>query len=185
MIDWIISALENRLGVELEYLREIAATSRSAILKFMMFMPMAQHRGGLDPVVHHIAGLTVTVHQDCGTCVQIAINEAKRNGVPIAYLKAVIDRNPEALSPELQDVYHFAQAVVEQRADVAERRDSVRERLGEESLTPLSMAVAAAQVFPVVKRGMGHDVSCRLIEFDFGARAGEGARHPTETVAAV
>jgi hypothetical protein len=43
-------------------------------------------------------------------------------------------------------------------------RESLRARLGEEALIELSFAIAAARVFPTVKRGLGYATSCALVE---------------------
>ena len=41
-------------------------------------------------------------------------------------------------------------------------REAIRERFGDAAVVELSAAVASAQLFPVLKRGMGYSVSCRL-----------------------
>ena len=43
-------------------------------------------------------------------------------------------------------------------------RERVRERYGEEGLVELALGIAAARVFPVVKRALGYATSCALVK---------------------
>ena len=51
-------------------------------------------------------------HEDCGTCVQIEVNMAKRDRVPPQVIRAAADARPEDLPSDLADVYQLALAVV-------------------------------------------------------------------------
>jgi len=165
LINRQIGALEIQLGEPLEYLRYIGAHARRALFKFGLFMPLASHRRVVPVDALSVAHLVASRHQDCGTCVQIALNVAAQNGVPDAVMQAAWQGLPEALLPELADVYRFAVAVVEQDDEAADAlRERIRTHYGDEGLVELALAIATAQVFPIAKRGLGFAKSCTLME---------------------
>jgi alkylhydroperoxidase family enzyme len=164
LISGRIDAAEKSLGESLEYLRHIARTSPSAFFKFALFTPLSRHRKKLPVNAYHVARMVATQNEDCGTCVQIVVNVARQEKVPVEILKAVLESRPDDLPPDLRDVYHFADEVV--KATYAEEayRGRLRERYGEEGLVELALAIASARVFPVTKRALGYALSCSKVE---------------------
>ena len=162
-----LDAEERNLGgVSLDYLRHIARTSLPSFFKFALFTPLARHRRRLPPDAYHVARLVATQHEDCGTCVQIEVNLARRAGVAANVLRAALKGEPDELPAELADVYRFAQAVVEAGGAEVEWRERVRERYGEAALVEMALAIAAARVFPTTKRALGYAASCALVRVD-------------------
>ncbi len=168
LIDRVIDEQEDELGVSMDYLRELAEQSTSAFLKFGMFMPLADHRKHAPPSAYHLARILSTRFEDCGPCVQIGVNKARQDDVPPEYIRAALTDEPEQLPPLLQDVYRFARAVAVQREVSSELRERLTDEIGAEGVTELSIGMATARVFPVLKRGMGHGESCRLVGIDMG-----------------
>jgi alkylhydroperoxidase family enzyme len=155
-----LDAEERKLGgVSVEYLRHVARNSIPAFLKFALFTPLSRHRSRLPADAYHVARLVAVRAEDCGSCVQIELNLARKSGVAAGVLRAVLDDRPEDLAPPLADVYRFARAVASQ-ADDPELREHLRARHGEQGLIDLAFAVAAARVFPTVKRALGYATSC-------------------------
>jgi len=155
---------ERFLGESLDYVRHILRTSLAAFFKFALFTPLAQHRRKLPPTPYRIARLIAVQDEDCGTCVQIEVNLARRDGIPADVIRAVLGNRPEELTPELADVLRFAKAVVEASGEEEELRQRLRERYGEEGLVEMALGIAAARVFPVTKRALGYAKSCALVE---------------------
>jgi alkylhydroperoxidase family enzyme len=155
---------ERSLGESLDYVRHILRASLPAFFKFALFTPLAQHRRKLPPTPYRIARIVATQHEDCGTCVQIEVNLARRDGVSGDLIRAVLKKRPEDLTPELGEVYRFTKAVVEASGEEEELRQRIRQRYGEEGLVELALGIAAARVFPVTKRALGFATSCALIE---------------------
>jgi len=151
-----------RVPGSMEYLRAVAGHSRGAFLKFSLFLPLATHRRRLPSAAYHAARLAATRHQDCGTCVQIVVNQARSDGVPAPLLRALLHDRPDDVPPEVAEAYRFARAVVEQAPDAESLREQVRARFGEEGLVELALGIASAQVFPVAKRALGYATSCTL-----------------------
>jgi alkylhydroperoxidase family enzyme len=155
---------ERSLGESVDYVRHILRSSLPAFVKFALFTPLAQHRRKLPPAPYRVARIVATQDEDCGTCVQIEVNLARKDGVPADLIRAVLNRRLDDLTPELADVYCFTKAVVEASGEEEELRQRIRERYGEEGLVELALGMAAARVFPVTKRALGFATSCALVE---------------------
>lgn len=170
MLRWLINrridATERELGASLDYLRHIHAVAPRAFFKFLKLLPLAAYRGKLPPDALHVAALVATRHEDCGACVQMAVNMATKEGVPQDVLRAAYAGAPDQLPSDLANVYRFAEAVVTQSGEQAELRERMRQQYGEEGLVELSLAIAVSKVFPTVKRGLGYATSCSLVKVD-------------------
>jgi alkylhydroperoxidase family enzyme len=159
-----LAAAEKELGAPVDYMQHILQVSLRAFLTFVKIMPLARYRRALPPGPYHVARIVATRDEDCGTCVQIEVNLAKKAGVPADVLRAVLDGRPEHLPEELADVYFFAEAVVKATWQESQWRDRIRQRYGEEALIELAMAIAVCRVFPVTKRALGYAISCERVE---------------------
>ena len=155
-----LSSEERSLGVSLDYLRDILDTSLRSFIKFSLFMPLAQNRRTLPVAPWFVARIIAARDEDCGTCVQLEVNLAKKAGVPVDVLRAVIVQRPEKLSEPLADVYHFTEAVVGATGDEERYRGRIAQFYGKAALTELALAIAAARFFPITKRALGHATSC-------------------------
>jgi AhpD family alkylhydroperoxidase len=111
----------------------------------------------------HVAGLVAAMADDCGSCVQIGVNLSRRAGVDRHTLAAVVERRPEELSSELQDVYHFADAVVHNTIEQEELREQIKQHYGEKGLVEIALAIAFERTFPTLKRGLGYAKSCSRV----------------------
>ncbi len=120
-----IDSFEKQSGVSAEYARWMASVSPRAFMKFGKLGKLAQYRRALPADASAVAHLVAARSEDCGPCVQIGINFAKHDGVSSDILRAVYDRQPDRLPPELADVYHFAESVV---AGGERNRDAARTR---------------------------------------------------------
>jgi alkylhydroperoxidase family enzyme len=162
-----LDAEERKLGgVSIDYLRHVARTSLPAFFKFALFTPLAAHRRKLPPDAYHVARLVATRHEDCGTCVQIEVNLARRHNVGAEVLRAAVLERPDELPAPLADVYRFAEAVVEAKGAEGEWRERVRAHYGEEALVEMALGIAAARVFPTTKRALGYATSCALVRVE-------------------
>jgi alkylhydroperoxidase family enzyme len=158
-----LDAEERSLGESIEYTRHIVRSSLPAFLRFALCLPLARHRRALPAVPYHVARIVATRDEDCGTCVQIEVNEARRAGVPAEVVRAVVEQRLDALPPEAADAYRFAAAVVRATGEEGAPRERLRQRFGEEALVELALAIAAARVFPIVKRALGYATSCSRV----------------------
>lgn len=167
----ILSALARaerglRLPGSMDYLRVVARHSTAGFAKFMAFLPLAGHRGGLPLAAWFAARLAATRSEDCGTCVQVVVNDALNRGVPPRLVRDLVDERWETVPEELARVYHFAYAVAGRLPRAEELREPVRARYGDGGLVELAMAIAAARVFPTAKRALGLAQSCSRVRVE-------------------
>ncbi len=158
-----IDAMERELGASMDYIRYMLRVSLRAFLKFAKAASVAAYRRAAPSDALDVARLVSMMHEDCGTCVQIGVNTAKKNGVATNILRAVLDRRPEDLPDELADVYHFAQEVNEHSGGEEPYRQRIRQRWGEETLVEIALALATCRVFPITKRALGYATSCSKV----------------------
>ena len=151
---------ERRVGAPLAYVRHILQTSLTAFRKYVLFVPMSRHRQRLPADVFHTARLVATQREDCGTCLQIVVNLARRDGLPPSLIDGVLSANLDSLPDRLREVYRFTVAVLDATYDEGELRERLRARYGDEGLVELAFDIATARVFPIVKRTLGYAVSC-------------------------
>jgi alkylhydroperoxidase family enzyme len=158
-----IAAAEKDLGVPLEYCRYIVRVSLRAFFKFAKFLAVDEYRRVLPPAPFHVARIVAVRDADCGSCVQIAVNQAKKAGLPAETLRAVLDGKLDDLPEEVRDAYRFAEAVVTANGEEDALRERIRLRYGDEGLIEMALAIAACRVFPMVKRTLGYAVSCSAV----------------------
>jgi alkylhydroperoxidase family enzyme len=162
----IVRSMESRLGVRLEYLRTLVRVRPGVLWRMLIFLAAAAPRPGVPRRAIHLAGLGATLALDCGECVQIAVNLARRDGVPTDVLAAVVEGRREALTSDDVLAVAFGEAVSRDGDDVEELRLRLVERYGEGGAQELALAVAFAQFYPVLKRGLGMARSCALVTLD-------------------
>jgi alkylhydroperoxidase family enzyme len=152
------------MGGSLDYLRHIVRTSLRPFSKFVRLLPLSRYRRKLPPEPYHVARLAATRDADCGSCVQIEANLARKDNLPADIIRAAAAGDVEKLPPELAGVYRFTEMVVKQTGDEGELREKLRQRYGEEAFIELAIAIGVCRVFPTVKRALGYAVSCAAVE---------------------
>lgn len=160
-----IDSFEKQTRVSAEYARWMANVSPRAFMKFGKLGQLAQYRRALPADAAAVAHLIAARSEDCGPCVQISINLSLRGGVSKDILRAVLDRQPDRLPPELADVFHFAESVVSGGEDET-LRQRIRNHYGDEALIEMGLALAVGRTFPVVKRTIGYAKSCSLMKIE-------------------
>jgi hypothetical protein len=166
MLRWLINrrltAEEKKLGVSLDYARDILHSSLRAFLTFSKTMPLAAYRRTLPAEPFYLARIVATRQDDCGECLQIVVNQAKNAGIRPALLRAVLADRLEELPVDVAEACLFASAIVTAGDAVDALRERLRGRFGEEALVELAMTIAAARIFPALKRALGHANSCAV-----------------------
>ncbi|MEX2138035.1 MAG: hypothetical protein WD894_02150 [Pirellulales bacterium] len=155
-----IASVEKEWDVSLEYCKFILRASLRAFFKFGKFLAVDEYRRVLPAGPCYVARIVAVRDADCGTCVQIAVQQARKAGVPAEQLRAALDGNLDALPEESRDAYRFAEAVVTASSEQDALRERIRQRFGDEGLIEMAMAIASCRTFPMVKRALGYAVSC-------------------------
>jgi alkylhydroperoxidase family enzyme len=154
----------------MDYLRYIVDTSPSLFLRFAAVMPLASSRKVLPKDAWYVASIVSVQHEDCGPCLQIVVNLARKDRVAPALIRATIDGNFDELSPELVDVYQFTKTIASGGDDDA-LRETLRSRYGDRGLIELAYAITGGRIPPTVKRVLGYAKSCSLVNIEVEAAA--------------
>ena len=157
---------EKNLGESVDYLRHVVDVAPGAFLRFASIMPFANSRKSLPAEAWYVAQTVAGQAEDCGPCVQITVNLARKSGVDGALLRSALDGRFDELPGDLATVARFTRSVVAATYDEDELRAELRERYGERGLIELSYAIASARIPPVVKRALGYAKSCREVAID-------------------
>lgn len=163
-----IRAMERRLGVELPYLREVGRSAPALLPRLFFFLPLSAYGRVVPSGVLHVARIGATLAQDCGECLPIAVNVALQDGVPRATVEAAVRGDTDALAEAEAEALAFAERI-SSGLDAVEEREAVRARFGDAGVVEMASAVASSQLFPVLKRGMGFAVSCRIDALRYAA----------------
>ena len=158
----MIRSSEKKLGVPLDEGRYMLEHSPGATLAFSTVQIWADRHKSLPAEAYYVAKIGAYLEEDCGTCLQIAVNVALKSGVNRELVRNAAQGREELLSPELRDVYRFAQRQANRQDDDA-ARDRLRARYGDEGLIELALAIGSARLFPAVKRTLGFAKSCSLV----------------------
>lgn len=161
----LIRRQERVLDAPLDYLRDIAASSPTAFVKFALLAPLGTHRRFLPLDAWHVARVAATFAEDCGTCAQIALNLARRDRIAPAVLRAVIAEDDHSLPPALADINHFVRALACRQDDPLLRK-RLTAQFGRDGLIELGLVITVSRFIPGIKRALGHAQTCALLRFD-------------------
>jgi len=165
MRDFILSRfidrMERTLGVELDYLREVARSAPGALVPIGLMMPSGAYGETVSSDVLHLVRIGATLAQECGECLEIAVNLARADGLDAELIRAALS-GPERGLSELQAAGLEFGAAVGAGVDPVEDRALIREYFGDRGVIEASLAAASSLVFPGIKRGMGFARACDI-----------------------
>ncbi len=161
----LIDRLEAYTGEEMDYARDIADASPSGFWKFLCSSPLLAHTGAVPAHLSHLARIGSLLVEDCGPCVRIALNLARRDDVPAELLRAAI-AGGENLPPTERDAYRFGRGVAAGEPIDDALRERLRAVVGDRGIADLTLAAAAVRIYPALKRGLGYAQSCSLVELE-------------------
>src|SRR5262245_25144199 len=90
LINWRLSAEEKRLGVPLEYARHLARVSLRVLFRVGKIPQVAEYRRQMPAGPFYAARIVAAQHDDCGECVQIAVNQASKAGLAPDLIRAAL-----------------------------------------------------------------------------------------------
>ncbi|MBW8639329.1 hypothetical protein K1W69_19195 [Hoeflea sp. WL0058] len=164
-LDRSISRFSNHYDYDASYMREILDESTAAGLQLAMSSALLQGDFGVSKEAFYAAKIRSVMRADCGPCLRLAMTMAEESGLsPDAVLPALGHGEP---TEDAALAIRFADAVLDNSADLAETVEEARKRFGERARIGLAVAVLAGQFYPLLKRGMGHAATCESIVRDY------------------
>ncbi len=155
-----VAGFGDRYGYDASYLHELVDTDRTGAVKMLLLGPFTRHRFGLPAAPYFAAKIIATQRADCGACLKLAIDMAVEAGVPLAPIRHLLVGSAEEAPPDMQLAARYAHAVLDNDPALPEAIEECTRRWGKRGLAGLAAAVAAGQLYPVFKRGLGHGTSC-------------------------
>jgi len=179
MTNWIERTVLKRLSTvnpeQYGWLHSIARHTPGVFWKLAGFAPLATHRKRVDNTLLHLTRLGAMQVYDCGSCLQIALDTAAREGLDGRTLRTALTQ-PLDLAFDERLALDFGAAIARNDTELAALVPEVRARLGEAALAELALCAATAAVLPTLKRGLGIATTCQPEQLRFGAAAAP-ARH--------
>jgi len=159
----LIDSAERKFGEKLDYLRDIASASPAAFYKLALFVAFARHRKAAPLEASYLAAIGALLSEDCGPCLQIAVNQALAEGVNPTVISSAV-AGGASLDADRKLYLDFGRAVSANVAEAEDLRLKLAEKLSPAAMVDLAIAIASARVFPALKRGLGHAKSCSLVQ---------------------
>ncbi len=103
MIQWVLQQVlaraEARIGVRLDYARQIARTDLGLMLRYGKIFGFLDPNRKVPAAAYHVARLRGAISADCGTCVEAEINLAKaaQNQILRTAAIEIARKRPEAI----------------------------------------------------------------------------------------
>ena len=163
LVETKIKKMETHFGVPLDYTRYMARHSMGALRALGKTEDCVNYRHALPKEPFHIARLVTDMVEDCGTCVQLVVNVALKDGMSPQLLQSALDGELGNLPLELVDVYHFVNRIASGEDD-PDLRERLIARYGEEGFVELALAMSAPKIYSTLKRALGYSISCSRVQ---------------------
>lgn len=162
----IIRLFENRYNYDAGYMHEINDVSRSATIRLLSFQGITNYRGN-EVAIWGGSALAATLHGDCGPCAQLMVDRLLELKLEPSQIQACLQHNFEAAGSTGLG-YQFAQAVLNNTADISSLADKIKSDHGQEALIAAAYAASTYTTYPLLKRALGCAQSCQQITLNDG-----------------
>lgn len=158
-----ISRFERTWSYDAGYLRQLLATSPMSVLKFSLVSSMIPPNAAPEEAIA-AAAIAATLSEDCGACVQIAVDKAAAAGVSSQVLRAILAGDPPAMGEAAALAWRFSHASLARDIESSERlRTQIRARWGERGLAAIALALTTARLYPTLKYALGYGHICTQV----------------------
>lgn len=158
----LISRAEARIGVRLDYARQIAQSDFGLFRRYGHIFSFLDGNVKAPAVAYHTARLRGAIAADCGTCVEAEINLAVTAGLDAVLVGRILSGDYAGLPPELTAVAQLCDAVVARREDDPDARALILHHYGQAALIEIAYAMNGAALLPGIKRAMGFATACDI-----------------------
>lgn len=158
----LVGRFGRRYSYDTGYMDEMIDEDFVGFRRFAKLAGLSSYGFGLPPGPLFAAKVIATRAAGCGPCLELVIRMAEEAGVSRTALASIARQGDDA-DPEMRLAANFALAVVTNGADLPALLQAVEARFGRRGRMGLAVAVATAQFYPMVKRGMGHAQGCEML----------------------
>ncbi len=165
VIHWRLNAFSKQYHYDLSYARDVLSAGLRPFSAFSGIWRLAAFRHKGLPVAPWLAAKWVaTSAEGCNPCQQLLIRMAQEAQIPPQQISAIQAGQLDAMDPDTALAYRWACAIIhpDQSSDADQLRQQVVRRWGHEGLVSMTLAMAGARSFPMVKRALGYAAACDL-----------------------
>lgn len=163
LIEFGLRRGERQTGENADFAREIYDAAPGGFWRFGFFIPMSRYRKVVPAEAFAVAKIAAVHAEDCGPCLQTAVNLATADGVAPEIIRAAVTRDLGALDDRTRAAFEFAEAVVARDIRSEELRPLIERWWGKAGVVELALVISATRVFPTVKRALGHGQACSRV----------------------
>lgn len=160
----MLEGFQSHYDYDTTYMKEMLKVSPTAFEKFEAFLPMASFVNNAPKEVIYLAKITAMKNEDCGACLQLNVDMAIEAGVNKDIIKEIVFNEGKNLPSSLKDIYEFTLLVSNNKTIEDTFYDKIYETYSKEVMVEISLAIAAAKVFPAIKRVLNDIKSCSVIQ---------------------
>ncbi|GAA4423362.1 hypothetical protein [Bremerella cremea] len=148
------------------YIIQLMHDSPGAYETFAAAQAMPNYSQALPLDAFFVAKITVMKTEDCGPCANLSLKMGVEKGLDRQFLKDIV-QNPAALPQPLKDVHDHVVAVIRNDDQDADRMERIRQHYGVEAFAELAVVIVGSRIYPTLKRAMGMDAYCEVLNLDF------------------
>lgn len=166
-----LDAFARQFSYDMGYAHHILDTGMKPFRAFSGLFTLAAYRDRQLPLAPWFAAKWVAVQSEgCGPCQQLTLNMAQQEGMPASLIKAIKLGDEQGMGPDAALAYRWARAVIspetapEDTHEGEQLRQQIKDKWGERGLISLTLAMAGARSFPMIKRALGHNTVCQMLD---------------------
>ena len=145
------------------YMEEILDQAPPLFLGLGRISSVARRRRYTTVSAFYAAKIVGALWEDCGPCTQLVVDMARESGMADDEIRRVVSGEFQSLPPDARVGAELALAICRASDELPQAREAAEARWGLAGVAELSMTVALARFYPVLKRGMGHAQQCQQI----------------------
>lgn len=160
-------ALQERMtGESADHMRDVHAGSPAVFWRLTIATALLNHQKALPRDISSVAAIAALRSEDCGPCVQIAVNMALKQGVSPAIVRAAATGALAELSKDTRLAYDFAYAVAASDPRAEDLRALIEQHWGKAGLAEFALVIATVRTYPALKRAMGYARTCQRVTIE-------------------
>ena len=154
-IKHMILKFGKRYDYDVGYMLHMLETTPEVMNAFNALSKLDSARKTTPVNAHMAAKILGVLNEDCGPCVQLAVDMARESGMAPDQIEAVLTGDQAAMSSDTALSYRFASAIIARSGDEDAAREAVRSAYGDAAVIELTLAAQVGQdCFPWSKPGL-------------------------------
>jgi hypothetical protein len=158
-----LDRFQKRYQYDVSYGRYVLEHSERAFLKLARLQGFAGYHADVPKDVYYAAKITSAMKADCGPCTQLTVTWAEEAGVSPALIRSILSGDPK-LPADVALGVRFTHSVLARDPAADLMRAEIRKKWGDKAVISLAFAIAAGQLYPNLKYGLGFGHECSLVE---------------------